>query len=41
LINDEISRIQAEAEEKKVRDNLVKKNNQTDILKQINERDRE
>jgi hypothetical protein len=24
-----------------VRDNLIKKNNQTDILKQINERDRE
>jgi hypothetical protein len=33
--------MQAEAEEKKQRDALTKKNHQTDILKQINERDRE
>ena len=31
----------AEADEKKSRDVLTKKNHQTDILKQINERDRE
>ena len=33
--------MEAEAEDKKVRDTLTKKNHQTDILKQINERDRE
>lgn len=33
--------MQAEAEEKKQRDAITKKNHQTDILKQINERDRE
>lgn len=41
VIDEEIQRMQAEAEEKKQRDTLVKKNHQTDILKQINERDRE
>ncbi len=41
VIDDEISRMQAEAEERKQRDAIVKKNHQTDILKQINERDRE
>lgn len=33
--------MQAEMEERKQRDALIKKNHQTDILKQINERDRE
>lgn len=41
LIEEEIQRMQAEAEEKKSRDTIQKKNHQTDILKQINERDRE
>lgn len=33
LINEEIQRMQAEAEEKKVKDALYKKSHQTDILK--------
>lgn len=41
IIASEIQRMQDEAEEKKTRDTLQKKNHQTDILKQINERDRE
>jgi hypothetical protein len=41
VIDEEIARMQAEAEEKKQRDALTKKNHQADILKQINERDRE
>lgn len=41
VIDEEIQRMQAEAEEKKARDAIQKKNHQTDILKQINERDRE
>lgn len=41
LIDEEIQRIEAEAEDKRQRDTLQKKNHQTDILKQINERDRE
>lgn len=41
LIEEENLRMQAEAEEKRMRETLQKKNHQTDILKQINERDRE
>jgi hypothetical protein len=41
LIEEEINRIKTEDEEKKMRETLTKKNHQTDILKQINERDRE
>lgn len=41
LIDEEIRKIQAEDEERKAREALLKKNNQTDILRQINERDRE
>ena len=41
LIDEEIRRIQAEDEEKRAREAVLKKNNQTDILRQINERDRE
>ena len=41
VISDEIARTEAEAEEKKMREIISKKNNQADILKQINERDRE
>jgi hypothetical protein len=33
--------MEAENEEKRTRDTLTKKNHQTDILRQINERDRE
>ncbi len=41
IIDEEIAKTQAEMEEKKNRDTIIKKNNQADILKQINERDRE
>lgn len=41
IIDEEIMKTQAEQEEKKMRDTITKKNNQADILKQINERDRE
>ena len=41
LIENEILKIQAEDEDKRNREALLKKNHQTDILKQINERDRE
>lgn len=41
IIEEEIARTQAEYEEKRARDTITKKNHQTDILKQINERDRE
>lgn len=41
IIDEEIVKTQAEQEEKKMRDTITKKNNQADILKQINERDRE
>ena len=41
VIDEEIQRTQAEAEEKKMRETISKKNHQADILKQINERDRE
>ena len=41
VIDEEILMTQAEMEDKKNRDTIIKKNNQADILKQINERDRE
>lgn len=41
IIDEEIAKTQAEMEDKKNRDTIIKKNNQADILKQINERDRE
>lgn len=41
IIGEENQRMQAEQEEKAVRDALSKKNHQTDIIRQINERDRE
>lgn len=41
VIDQEIARMQQEAEDKKMREALSKKSHQTDILKQINERDRD